>query len=186
MFIALIILTLLCTYAGVVYKRRRIVYDGHSGEPYLVRYFLFYPRFLRKRLGIPIPGIYLHHILRSDYDRALHDHPWNFVSVILWGGYREWADFRCLRLDEQIETLLCDTWKATGQYPLCYRDFKAGSILHRGAGWRHRLELTKPAWTLVFRTRTFRNWGFWTNLGTKLEKWCHFKRYDYNNGICED
>src|SRR5271156_1916144 len=36
-------------------------------------------------------NIYLHHFLRSDDDRALHDHPsWN-ISFILEGAYTEWG-----------------------------------------------------------------------------------------------
>ena len=31
----------------------------------------------------------LHHILRSDHDRALHDHPWPNASFVLSGGYWE-------------------------------------------------------------------------------------------------
>lgn len=33
--------------------------------------------------------IYLHKFMRSDEDRALHDHPWSFLSIILRGGYFE-------------------------------------------------------------------------------------------------
>ena len=31
----------------------------------------------------------LHHVLRSDLDRALHDHPWDNASLLLRGGYWE-------------------------------------------------------------------------------------------------
>lgn len=34
-------------------------------------------------------NIYLHHFLRSDDDRALHDHPWASISLLLVGSYRE-------------------------------------------------------------------------------------------------
>jgi hypothetical protein len=34
-------------------------------------------------------NIYLHHFFRSDEDRALYDHPWVNVSVILRGEYLE-------------------------------------------------------------------------------------------------
>jgi hypothetical protein len=34
-------------------------------------------------------NIYLHHFLKSDYDRALHDHPWASLSIILKGEYTE-------------------------------------------------------------------------------------------------
>src|SRR6266705_289172 len=37
----------------------------------------------------PIFNVFLHHIVESDDDRALHDHPWISLSVILDGSYVE-------------------------------------------------------------------------------------------------
>jgi len=34
-------------------------------------------------------NVYYHIVLRSDDDRALHDHPWLSVSIVLEGGYFE-------------------------------------------------------------------------------------------------
>ena len=34
-------------------------------------------------------NVYLHEILRSDDDRALHDHPWPNTSMLIDGGYVE-------------------------------------------------------------------------------------------------
>jgi len=34
-------------------------------------------------------AVRLHHVLRSDLDRALHDHPWDNASLLLRGGYWE-------------------------------------------------------------------------------------------------
>ena len=56
------------------------VIENEAGDPYLVRWSLDAGRF---------GSVKLHHILRSDDDRDLHDHPWSFVSVILRGGYWE-------------------------------------------------------------------------------------------------
>ena len=53
---------------------------GVDGQPYLRRYYILKTRWFR---------IYLHEILRSDEDRDCHDHPWNFTSIILKGGYWE-------------------------------------------------------------------------------------------------
>lgn len=50
-----------------------------DGALYLVRYTLLWLPFLKIRL---------HHILLSDTE-CPHDHPWDFVSIILKGGYRE-------------------------------------------------------------------------------------------------
>lgn len=103
-------------------------------------------------------GVRLHHIVRSDADRELHDHPFTFVSIILWGGYYEHTvDGRC-------------TW------------YGPGSIVVRSADVLHRLKLERetvqvwpaydrdiPAWTLVFRGPLRREWGFLTGKG-----WVHW------------
>lgn len=34
-------------------------------------------------------ALYIHRIHRHDEDLHLHSHPWNFISLILWGEYWE-------------------------------------------------------------------------------------------------
>jgi len=60
--------------------------DDETGEVYLRRFFLWNGKLTP---GEYKPRIYLHHILRSDKDRHLHDHPWDYSSIILKGGYFE-------------------------------------------------------------------------------------------------
>jgi len=96
----------------------------------------------RWRFGNPNGfGIRLHQILKSDPGRIHHDHPFDFVSVILRGGYIE------------------HTPQGVGRY-------EAGSVLVRPAESLHRLELIEPTWTLVFRGPYRRQWGF-----AKWEHW---------------
>lgn len=52
-----------------------------SDQPYMLRWWLL-PR-------NPLLNIYAHKFLRSDDDRALHDHPWSSMSVLLHGLYVE-------------------------------------------------------------------------------------------------
>lgn len=148
---------------------REVITDG-NGVEYLHRYFI------RKPNNKGVGRIYLHHILRSDHDRALHDHPWNFRSFILTGGYKEWADSR------QIPVREIHLWTPVyGRQST--RRFNPGARIKRPAGWRHRLELEpgKTAWTLVFTSAKVRNWGFWPG-----DKFCPWKRYDNILGICGD
>lgn len=128
-----------------LFQRRR--YIGGKEDPLLIRWTLF---------RIPSFGIMLHKFCRSDYDRALHDHPWTFISFILRGGY--W---------EQTET--GRKWYAPG------------SILYRPAEWKHRVIITQPSWSLVVVFRRRRKWGFWVN-----EKWCWWRKYDYAAAICSE
>lgn len=116
---------------------------GLRMAPLLIRYFLLRTKFL---------GVYLHHLLRSDEDRALHDHPWSFVSIILTTGYVEHT-------------------------PKGARRYGPGSILIRPAEWQHRLELDRSAWTLVIRFRRVREWGFHC-----LRGWVPWQQFDRQGG----
>lgn len=104
-------------------------------------------------------GVYLHHLHTSDEDRALHDHPWSFVSILLTGGYFEWTD-------TQVDGL-----RRHWRRPL--------SILYRPAEHAHRLELVRPVWTLVIRFRVRRHWGFFTRDG-----WLPWRAY--SDTYCDD
>lgn len=94
----------------------------------------------RWSLSTPLGQIRLHHILRSDNDRHFHDHPFDFVSIILRGGYIEY------RPDERPRLFLP-------------KDF-----LYRRAEQLHYLKLigTRTAWTLVLAGPRRRAWGFMT------------------------
>lgn len=58
------------------YMKRWWVFNPYSSGSHAVKY-----RWL--------PSVRIHHILREDYDRALHDHPWNARTIILRGWYNE-------------------------------------------------------------------------------------------------
>lgn len=108
------------------------------GDLYLRRYYLY--------RGKRRPHLYLHHIIRSDYDRAPHDHPWSFTSIILWRGYIEHRQS-----------------VVNGETVKWHHRFYPGAMLHRTSRDLHRLELWKPAWTLVFSGEKVREWGFLTD-----------------------
>ena len=114
-------------------SRFRHVICGHDGLPMLIRY-----RFLDTRWG----ALYVHHFLRSDQDRDLHDHPWNFISLILWGGYFE-------------------------ELPHDWRWRSAGRIVRHKATDAHRVLLPygSTAWTLIWVSPKVREWGFHTENG---------------------
>jgi hypothetical protein len=118
-------------------------------NPYLKRYFIYGKHHK--------PRIFLHKIITSDPGRELHSHPWNFLSIILWGGYVEESFAREYR--DGAPT------KLKKKYP--------GMILFRPANFAHRLHLTKPAWTLVFTSGKKIEWGFHT-----IKGWLHWKKYE--------
>lgn len=102
---------------------------GGQEDPYLLRWYL-QPR--REDVG----NLYLHCILRDDDDRAHHDHPWDFESLILRGAYRD----------------------VTPSSALIYR---AGESVRHAAADAHRLEVVDgPVWSLVTTGPKVREWGF--------------------------
>ena len=109
-----------------------------DGQCYMRRYYLERTRQGEKRY---------HHILMSDQDRDMHDHPWNFQSTILHGSYLETTPDGANR-------------------------YQAGDIITRTAGQPHRLELTEPVWTYIKTGPFVKTWGFHTPNG-----WVDWRRY---------
>lgn len=98
-----------------------------GGELYMERFYLSADLNVR-----------LHHICMSDPDRDLHDHPWDFVSVVLTGAYCE------------------TTVEGSATY-------SAPAVIARKAETLHRLTLLEgPMWTYVVTGPVRRRWGFAT------------------------
>jgi quercetin dioxygenase-like cupin family protein len=106
---------------------------GGQENPYMLRWWLI-PR-------NPVFNIYLHQFLRSDDDRALHDHPWFSFSICLQG--------------EMLE----HTIRAGGVKAV--KRIKAGDVAVRTPWTAHRLELVSDTAMTVFITGPrIRPWGF--------------------------
>lgn len=106
---------------------------GEPAKPYLLRWWVI----PRNRFF----NIYLHHILRDDDDRALHDHPWINLSIIVSGGYHE------------------HTIDAGGINRHRWRE--AGDVKLRLPRAAHRLEVSSVGAVTFFITGPrVREWGF--------------------------
>jgi hypothetical protein len=126
---------------------------GGADNPYMLRWWIL-PRNMYF-------NIYLHKIMRDDDDRALHDHPWWNVSVLLRGAYREITpDFRDSLANYGVGSLVSPhTLLAT--LPQIAKVRGAGSIVFRRAACAHRLEVVRgPVWSLFITGRVRRRWGF--------------------------
>lgn len=112
-----------------------------SGRVLYLRRFFLTPHWFPVR-------VWLHFIAKSDDDRDLHTHPWDFATFVLRNGYVE-------------------TFKdGTGAFRT------AGNLAFRKAEHAHRVTLFArpsngihgvfefPAWTLMFARRARRAWGF--------------------------
>lgn len=111
---------------GVMFNRAP---DVKIGGDYLHRWFVI-PR-------NAFANVYLHLFLRSDDDRALHDHPWANSSYILHGSYDEHTPEGVFRRNP-------------------------GDFVERPAGALHRVELIdgQPVVSLFTTGPKIRDWGF--------------------------
>lgn len=107
---------------------------GGAERPYLLRWWVI----PRNRFF----NIYLHRFLRDDDDRALHDHPWPWCSIILRGSYIE------------------HTIAAGGIHH--QRRCDAGAVRFHRPKFAHRLALIedRECWTLFITGPRVREWGF--------------------------
>ena len=112
---------------------------GARDDPYLLRWYVI----PRNRWA----NVYLHEFHRDDDDRALHDHPWDFVSWVIHGAYIEHTAF-----GERV---------------------RRRGIALRIAEIAHRVELLAPVVrTLIVTGPTRREWGFWCPQG-----WRHWRDF---------
>lgn len=122
---------------------------GKPGSPYMLRWYVI----PRNRLF----NIYLHKIVRNDDDRALHDHPWINLSIVLRGRYLE-----LMPVTTEYGPGMVGKWRG------------AGSMVLRRPTAAHRLELDagKPCWSLFVTGPKVREWGFYCPQGWKV--WTSF------------
>lgn len=134
----------------MVYKRMSKPWDRRippetTTPVYMLRWWVWRLRWFS--------SCYINNVLRSDDDRALHDHPWWNISIVLLGGYWEWGP------------------KWMGPVPGPYVPSRIawrgpGSVvIRRRAHWLHRLELdpnkAKQETISLFLTGpAMRRWGF--------------------------
>jgi len=121
---------------------------GGAENPYLLRWWVI----PRNRWF----NVYLHKIVRDDDPRALHDHPWWSISIILKGGYLEW-------FSNPGESPFDCVWRSPG------------SVIFRRATDAHRLTLghgTGHCWSLFITGRKIREWGFHCPKG-----WRHWEEF---------
>jgi hypothetical protein len=137
----------------------------------------------------------LHKWLRSDDDRAPHDHKADNISIILNGGF-----FETVRAFEWYDPVTHDTppghergWThyGDGEY-YRYREvtrFRWPLVPYfRKAETPHRVSLPsdgKPVWSLWLRWPARRRWGYWCPKGwTDADEYNNSDDY-YTDGISE-
>lgn len=121
---------------------------GHDGSLYMARWTVFESKWFNVRV---------HYIVRPDQDRHLHDHPWNWASLVLSGGYIE-------AVPEELQPC----FGAKDIESVKYRQREAGSFCLRRATDRHRIASVVPGTFTLFITGTKINWWGFITPGGKV------------------
>lgn len=114
-----------------------------------------------------LPSIRIHHILREDYARDMHDHPWDARTIILKGEYDE---ERMVQYDDYYNP--GDGWEEVEEYTRT-----AGDTATLNFGEYHNITKVSDGgvWTMFITYKYRGTWGFWVN-GKKVP------HGEYNNG----
>jgi len=111
-------------------------------------------------------NVYLHQILRSDDDRALHDHPWVNGSIVLRGGYWEIMPERAPSISWPVPPTRTQ-WRGAGSVVL-----RRPTAAHRLVIGAQGIEGRGPCWSLFVTGPKMREWGFWCPRGWRV--WTEF------------
>lgn len=113
---------------------------------YLIRYTLLSCKFFT---------IKIHKALISDPNEP-HDHPWNYLSIILKGGY--WEE---IIVSEVVHTNI-STMERLYSNRITTKWYKPGSILYRKGDRLHKLIIPegKSCISLIFTFKKWRKWGY--------------------------
>lgn len=140
--------------------RKMIIPDREGRNPYLIRYYMLYID-RDDNGGFPF-NIFIHKFIIGD-DADKHDHPWNFFTLILSGGYYE-------EYEENIE----------GEKVTLTKYRAPGFFQYVNSTHTHRVTLpeNKGCWTLFIPLKKNREWGFWKKNPNSEEKiWMEAKQY---------
>lgn len=143
---------------------------GPAGKTvYLVRYIPFKSKYA---------CLYIHRFMRSDADDP-HDHPWNFFTYVISGGYTE-------RFYDRTKTVVDgDEKNFMYFYDRTDRQRTPGSIAYRKATDVHQVvldrnydmsEINEAPFTFCLIGPRLREWGFWP-LADRGANWVDWRKY---------
>lgn len=147
---------------------------NQAGVLYMSRWWVFnpYPTSSqnRRRWNLPI-SIRVHHIVRPDDDRAMHDHPWNARTIILRGWYTEKRpiDLKKAGLSDETISLINEAANA-GKYEVGeYFTRRTGDTATLRVGEYHTITDVSEGgvYTLFISGKWRADWGFLVN-GVKV------------------
>lgn len=130
---------------------------GPATKPYLRRWHLLKTKWL---------SVYLHNISDGDPGAHAHDHPADYLTIVLRGGYVElriWgANPHPVKIEREgggatVETAV-DAFHAV-------KSFVTGVHFRRAEEIHHISAVRPNTWTLWIRFKNRREWGFWLATG---------------------
>lgn len=121
--------------------------EGDLETPYMRRWYVI----PRNRWF----NIYLHEILQPDDERALHDHPWWNISLVLKGGYLEHMKGKPGDIHREYAI-----WRSPGR--LVFRRAATAHRIGLAQKWDHTTGKYHwlPCWSLFITGPRIRVWGF--------------------------
>lgn len=205
---------MLQTVLNKLFRKVDILTNGTPGAPIYLRRWFIWPR--RPENNKLVPRRYLHRFFTGDNVRDLHDHPWPFSSIILWGGYwehsfnPEWMRWKAVKdlkehdrkLEQEIghdygpidyDVLLTikarDEQRSLPEPEKTLRKwYGPGSFIRRGAPWTHAVEMSKD--------KQGNDQPCWTIIKTGIKcrswgfhtdnGWCWWRNYHSGACVCYD
>lgn len=149
----------------------RIITGRNDGDAYLLRFWLTPPEKGDDQGFESGNSVLLHVFARGDDDAALHDHPWDFQTTILSGGYWEhlpsafWERYLAACTDVQLRG---PQWNARREF----RDTGA-TVRHQATDLHCVGEVLPNTVTLVRTGPRIRSWGF----HPEGEPWVPYKQF---------
>lgn len=168
-----------CQKTGRVYHITGEATDQE--DIYLVRYIVLKSEWL---------CIYIHRFMRSDSSDP-HDHPWNFISYVVSGGYEE-VFYDINKPQTNKDWFITKKKKYTSFWTEKLNVRKPGSFAFRRATDIHRVvvprdfklsEIEDAPLTACIMFSRQRHWGFWPlkDRGSKFVDWRRYLRISPND-----
>lgn len=146
----------------------RLTLRRADGRVYLDRWGLGHDR---------VAKVFVHRMRAPDPGVDLHDHPWWFVSLVLWGGYIE---ERSMCRDAPLRAALAESLGQSGRGVVGYRWPGSVKVMRKTECHSIKRLVGRSSWSLVVTGPVRRDrrserstWGFFLPSG-----WISEKEYD--------
>jgi len=126
-------------------------------------------------------NIYLHNFCRSDDDRALHDHPWFNLSILLDGSYTEHTiAYGGINIETRRTAGTLSGFKLRSPWAAHRVELDRNMDKFVERHFKFDMPVEKAVWTIFITGPYLRRWGFHCRRG-----WVWSKDFDKEGG-CGD